>query len=282
MIVQKDPASNSWVWIGGPVLAAQIFDLAKSYDVRQVEMDLEFVLVLMSTEKLRARGVSLFYSDRANWLDYLSLSGDAGSLRISSGGFGAELAYQDNNTGVSLLSQPVVRCIDGEPWKFSTDSEVPVPHSEVVDGVIRQSLDFRTVGFGLSGTVHIVGDDILLRVEQRNGSIAPTTTENASAPTFSVQGLSTALRLGWWEWSVMGGIQVDKEELRRGIFKSSVQSSSDYLVIFVRPRLSLDAPPKAMPAAARPDSREHPLLPVKGWSDFPDGVRPSALPLPTK
>ena len=272
MVVQTEEASNSWVWIGSAVLASQIDQLAKSYDVEQVEMDLEFVLVLLSTDKLKERGLSLFYDQRANWMTGLALNGDSGSLRITSGGWAVDVAFGDATSGLSLLSQPVIRCLDGEPWKFANDSEVPVPRSEYVDGVLRQSVDFRPIGFGLDGVVRIVGERILLQVEQRNGSITPATAkEGFEVPTFNNQTLQTSLDLAWWEWSVLGGIQIDREQLRKGLFRSSVQASSDYLVIFVRPRLALEAAPQAVPVGS--SSTAHPLLdddgllPPKGWQE---------------
>lgn len=258
MVVQKDLESNSWVWIGGPVLGSQILDLARSYDVEQIEMDLEFVLVLLSTDKLKSRGVSIFYQERASWLDALSLVGDAGSLRISSGGWGVELSLADTQSGLTLLSQPVIRCVEGQSWSFANDSEVPVPRSEIVDGTIRNSVDFRPAGFGLEGVVRVVGDQVLLQVEQRNGSIAPSTAGTSEVPIFNNQKLKSTVRLAFWEWSVLGGIQIDREQLRRGLFRHSVQSTSDYLVIFVRPRLALEAPLAAVPVESNEDV--HPLL----------------------
>lgn len=272
MIVQTDKQSNSWVWMGSPVLGAQIRDLATSYDVSQTEMDLDFVLVLVNAERLRANGLNVFYQDKASWLDALSLQGDAGSLRISANGFAVDLSLGESTTGVSLLSQPVIRCLDGQPWNFSTDSEIPVNRSEVIDGVIRQSVEFRRVGFGLDGSVRIVGDSILMSIEQRNGSVSTAAQPNNSeAPVFNVQSLKTTLSLGWLEWSVLGGIQVDKDEVRKGLFRNSFKASSDYLVIFCRPRPSLEAPPSAVPVnRVAPDSNpllDGGVLPPREWLD---------------
>ena len=262
MIVQTDAQSNSWVWIGSSVLGSQILDLAKTYDREQTEMDLDFVLVLVNAEKLHSRGLSFMYSERASWLNAFSLTGDAGSLRFSAGGVALDLSLGDTETGLTLLSQPVIRCLDGAPWKFSTDSNVPVPKSEVVDSTVRQSVEFRPVGFGLDGVVRVVGDKILLTVRQRNGSIAPSATSSGAGtevPTFNDQILETTCQLGFLEWSVLGGIQVDREELRKGLFRNSLKVSSDYLVVFVRPRAALEAPPRAVPVSSAPNSN-HPLL----------------------
>lgn len=285
VVVETDPASNSWVWMGSPLFSDQIRRLGEAFDRAQTEMDLEFVLVLVSTDHLKSKGLSIFYEEKASFLDVLSLSGDAGSLRISSGGWSVGLDFQDSNSGVSLLSQPVVRCLDGNAWEFATDTDVPIPRSEFVDGVLRNLVDYRKIGFGLSGVVRIVGNQILLEVEQRNGSVNPGTgTETGNAPIFQDQTLKTTVKLAWWEWSVLGGIQVDKSQSRKGWFRDSLQVTSDYLVIFVRPRLALDVPPRAVPVD--PSVKSHPLesipqglLPEKGWQDFPDGIKPLALPI---
>ena len=271
MVVQTDDDSNSWVWIGSPVLGSQILDLAKSYDLQQVEMDLDFVLVLLNTEKLKSFGFSMFYNDSASWLTALSLRGDTGSLRLASGGWAVDLDYSNDKTGLSVLSQPVIRCLDGEPWHFATDSEIPVPKSEVVDGVVRRSVEFRKIGFGLEGLVRVVGNSVLLSVEQRNGSVAPAVSRETEFPVFNVQSLKTSCQLAFSEWSVLGGIAVEREESRRGFLRDSMKVTSDYLVVFCRPRLALDAPPKAVPVdGSATDS--HPLLgegvlPPKQWLD---------------
>ena len=288
VVVETDAASNAWVWMGTPLFTEQIQDLAETFDRPQMEMDLEFVLVLISTDRLKSKGISVFYQERASFLDVLNLSGDAGSLRISSGSWGVTLDYGDSTTGVSLLSQPVVRCLDGDRWKFATDTQVPIPRSEYVDGVLRQVIEYRPIGFGLQGVVRVVGNRVLLEVSQRNGSVTPGTNDRTNdAPVFQDQVLETSLQLAFSEWSVVGGIQVDKEQTRKGLFRDSLQVTSDYLVIFCRPRLSLEAAPRAFPVD-RPDElhRLEPvpfdLLPEKGWKDFPDGVPIDLTPVPSK
>lgn len=288
VIVETDIQSNSWVWMGSPVFQEQIQDLARAFDKAQVEMDLEFVLVLISRDKLKAKGISVFYQEKASFLDVLNLSGDSGSLRISSGGWSLGLDLANTTSGVSLLSQPVIRCMDGNAWKFATDTQVPIPRSEYVDGVLRQVVEYRPIGFGLDGTVRIVGNKVLLDVKQRNGSVTPASSDRTNdAPVFQDQILETSLHLAFGEWSVMGGIQVDKEQSRKGLFRDSLQVTNDYLVIFVRPKLSLEAPPRAVPVKS--GLSWHPLgnvpfdlLPEKGWQDFPDGVVIDAMPIPAK
>lgn len=288
IIVETDKESNSWVWIGTPLFSDQITQLGKEFDRKQVEMDLEFVLVLISTDRLKSRGISIFYRQDASFLDVLNLTGDAGSLRISSGSWGVDLEYGDKKSGVSLLSQPVIRCLDGQPWRFATDTQVPIPRSEFVDGVLRQVIEYRPIGFGLDGTVRIVGEKVLLEIKQRNGSVTPASSDRTNdAPIFQDQVLETSLQLAWWEWSVLGGIQVDKEQTRKGLFRDSLQVTSDYLVIFARPRLALETPPKAVPVYQAQDlhpleSFPRDLLPEKGWQNYPDGIAPAALPLPSK
>lgn len=258
LLVERDPVNNAWAWMGSKILTFKILELAKMYDRTQAEMDLEFVLVLLSTSKLRDRGVSLFFDDRALWMNALTLDGDSGSLRITSSGVSMDLSLQNSNGAVSVLSQPVIRVMDSDPWEFATDTEVPVPASDVVDGVVRQTVDYRTIGFGLKGTVRCVGKSVIMQIEQRNGSVVTKPAGTSSLPEFSNQRISTSLQLAWWEWSVLGGIQVDKEEMTRGIFRDKVQSSSDYLVIFVRPRLALSPPLRAVPVLS--DDDVHPLL----------------------
>lgn len=265
MVVDRDETSNSWVWIGTPLLGAQILDLASSYDIEQMEVDLEFCLVLISTDRLKSNGLSLFYQRHATWLNSLSLTGDADSLLVSTGAGAVRFDFANNDSGVTLLSQPVIRCVDGQAWQFANDSEVPVPKSDTVNGVTQNSVEFHATGFGLTGTMHVVGDQILLKVNQRNGSISPATAASYNVPTFNNQKMETTLALKLWRWAVLGGIQVDKEQIKKTFFSKTVESTTDYLIVFVRARDSLVAPPKAVPVA---DDREQSPL-IRDYSVLP-------------
>jgi len=265
MVVQTDSESNSWVWIGSPLLGAQILELAKAYDIEQQEMDLEFVLLLMNSDRVRSYGVSFFYQQQASFLNTLSLAADASSLQISTRGGGVRFDLGDSQSGFQVLSQPVIRCSDGQPWSFSSDADVPVPRSDISEGVTRQSVEFKPSGFGLDGLVHVVGKHMYMKVTQRNGSISPATAASFNVPTFNNQKLTTTVALVDWKWSVLGGIQIDKETFKRGFFGKSAEQSSDYLIIFVRPRGALTMPPMAqiVPDYLVPkddDKKAHPLL----------------------
>jgi hypothetical protein len=285
---ELDAGTNSWVWFCTPHQAEQILALAKAFDVRQHEMDLEFCLVLLNQDKIRSMGLSVLFDSSASWLSALSLEGDSGSLRLSLDRFAIDVDVQHTDAVASVVSVPVIRAFEAVPWEYNIDNEIPLPRSDVIhNGVVRNSVEYRKVGFGLSGKVTMAGDDVLLSVKQRNGSVSQRPSSVGQYPEFGTQDLSTTVRLAWWEWSVLGGIQVEKSSIIKGRFWSDkVQQSSDYLVIFVRPRLALSAPPKAVPVGssrkpAETDRKEHPLLPLKG-GDFPDGKPTLGLPLPEK
>lgn len=285
LLVEQDMESNAWVFMGSPLLAVQIRELAKLYDKPQTEMDLDFVLVLVSEDALKNFGMGIFKDSEASWLSTLSLTGDTGSLRLASGSWGVELNYQADNSSIAVLSQPVIRCVSGANFTFSTDTDYPIPRSQILDGLTQNSIDYRSIGFGLEGVVNVVGSKLKLALQQRNGSVANRTVSGAGqVPEFAVQTLKSSLFLSWWEWSVAGGIQVDREEISKGLFKHRAETSRDYLVIFVRPRDTLKAPPRALPAGAlTPEefySQENPLLPAKGVistnksEDFPSFIEP--------
>ena len=260
LAAELDVATNSWVWTGNKTAGAKLEALAGQFDKEQMELDLEFCLVVMNTNKLRDRGLSIFYDPRASWLNVLRLDGDNGSLRIAAKGFSIDLAYEDSNAAAKVISLPVIRCVDGAPWSFTTDTQIPIARSDITDGTIRQSVEYREVGFGLKGIVRVLPRDCVLEVEQRNGSVKTTSTgSSVEAPAFTSQTLDTTLKLAWWQWSVLGGINIDREETRKGIFRDKILKSADFLVIFVRPRLALTAPTSAVPV--HQDKTAHPLLP---------------------
>lgn len=278
---ETDISSNSWIWLCTPFQALQIKQLAETMDRKQLEMDLEFCLVLMNQDRIRSRGLSVLYDESATWLNALHLDGDTGSLRLATNGFALDLTLDHSDGAASIVSCPVIRVMESSPWNYSIDSEIPIPRSDIVDGTVRNAFEYHKVGFGLSGNVTVAGNQVILALEQRNGNVAERTAVENRPPEFSTQELKTTVRLAWWEWSVLGGIHIDRTSLVTGIFKKEIKSTSDYLVIFVRPRLALSAPPKAVPLAnGRSSNREtHPLLPPKGWQDFPDGIPLNTLPV---
>jgi hypothetical protein len=284
---ELDAVTNSWVWFCTPHQAEQIRGLALAFDRRQQEMDLEFCLLLVNQDKIRSMGLSVLYNPGASWLTALKLDGDAGSLRLSLDNVAVDVTMQHTDAAAMVLQVPVLRVMESVPWTFDDSTEVAIPESDVVNNVVRNSVKYRKIGFGLSGVVRITGNDVVLNVKQNNGSILHRPTTQGEYPEFGTQELNTSCRMSWWEWSVLGGIQVDRKAVLKGWFSDKVQETTDYLVIFVRPRLSLSAPPRAVPAGSsrKPQAKdrgEHPLLPVKGWSDFPDGVPTSSIPLPEK
>jgi hypothetical protein len=283
---ERDTATNSWVWFCTPHQAEQILALARAFDVRQQEMDLEFCLVLVNQDKIRSLGLSVLFNADASWLSALDLTGDSGSLRLSFDNWAVDLQAQHTDAVASVVSVPVIRAIESVPWEYNIDTEVPLPRSDVIQNVVRNSVEYRKIGFGLSGTVNMAGNDVLLALRQRNGSVSTRPNAAGQYPEFGTQDLSTTVRLAWWEWSVLGGIQVERSNVIKGWWSDRVQESSDYLVIFVRPRLTLSAPPKAVPVGSsrKPvelDRREHPLLPLKS-GEWPDGKPVLGLPLPEK
>lgn len=274
LLVSRDEESNSWVWMGTPALSCQIKVLAELSDKGQTEIDLDFVLVLLSEDDLRQFGVSAFYDEGASWLSMLSLQGDSGSLRIASGSWGLELNAGADVSSVVVLSRPVIRCLSGAPFEFSTDSEIPIPQTQIYEGTVKNSVDYRTVGFSVAGSCVVVGERLRLQLDQRNGSVknrsVSTDSTMPSAPEIAVQKLKSSCFLSWWEWSPVGGLQVDREEISKGWFKRKNEKSRDYLVIFARPRDALKCPPRAFPpslAGEMSSSENGLLLPPLGALD---------------
>lgn len=279
--VDRDESSNTWVFLGDPASVAQLIDIAESIDTEQLEFDLDFCLVMLNRDKLKERGLSIFYQEDASWLSMLSLRANGGSLRLAAGEFAIDFNYSNNSDSVAVVSVPSIRCLDGNPWRFETKTEVPVPRSDISDGTVRQSIEYRAVGFGLDGVARVHGDNgLILDIKQNNGAVTNKQLAGNDVPEFQVQTLQTSVKMSFSEWSVLGGLNVEKEELRKGIFSKSHTTSADYLVIFVRPRISLTAPPRAVPIPAAGD--EHPLLPPKPQKGFTGYEVPTLPDLPER
>ena len=292
-----DSGANSWILRGSPQQVEQLKRIASIVDVEQTELDLDFLLIAVSEDWLRSIGVSAAYQEGAAWLPSFSLDASGASLRIASDAFSIDVSAQASNSSARLVSSPVVRCVTGEPWQFSADQQIPVAALQRSEGVVSTSYNYQSIGLGFSGTVQKAGPKgaYRLNLNQRNGNVENTVKDATAPPAFRSQMLQTSLVIELGRWSCIGGVSSWSIEKQKKLFGASEKEAQDLLLIFVRPRDSLNVAPRAYPVGTPPghlsdfgqtpwqlSPTEHPLLPAKGWREWPDGIKPKGLPVSTK
>lgn len=272
--VSVDPGANAWVMRGSPSEVEMLKAMAKALDVASEEIDLDFVLVAVSEQWLDSIGLSVLFNEGASYLSAFSLDGSGGSLRLSSGNVAVSLTYQDASESVALVAAPVVRCMTGDPFSFSNDTELPVPSLARSEGVVTSGVDYRSVGLGITGTVRALpGGSYRLVLEQRNGTIGKTVAVGgADVPQAQTQTLKTSVVVERDRWSCAGGVRTSRTITRKRLLGKSEEQTEDLLLVFVRARSSLELTPRAFPVDMErpetandlpfePSSLDHPLLP---------------------
>lgn len=278
-----DLGSNSWIMRGPPQSVNQLEKIAQYLDVTQTEIDLDFLLCAVSESWLRAAGITAAYQDGASWLSAFSLGHEGSTLRLESNGLAVDLSLEDSNSSARLVSAPVVRCVTGEPWEFSADQQVPVESVQRSEGIVSTSFQYQQVGLGFSGVLQKAGptNSFRLALTQRNGSADEPKTET-SPPSLRTQTLRTSLVVEIGRWSCVGGVGSWKTTKKRRLLGFSESEEQDLLLIFVRPRDSLQVAPRAFPVGDGPEHLDewgqnpwdlpanvHPLLPPKKGQTVP-------------
>lgn len=282
--VLVDDASNSWSWIATEEEGKSLVALAKSLDKRVQELDLDFSIVTVSAEHIRAAGLQAVFGPglAEHTTSSLGFSTLQGSLAL--GNFNLKFDAQALAARSSVISTPLVRTEVAKPFRFSSAREVPIRTSTVSEGVVRDSIEYREIGLVFSGNTRTIGERLHLELLIENGTIVEDNERDVPAPTFQTQKATVNGSLEWHRWSLYAALRVDAESIKSGIFSRSNSKNSDLLLVFVRPRFQLYNPPMAKPVNLQTDydewllNTDSKLLPPVNWDK-----NQSALPvLPQK
>jgi len=256
LVVSTDLSSNTWFWVAPKGLDFDIFAFARSYDHSLNDLDLDFVLIAISEDWLKSRGISALFAEGENFLSGLDLDFDRAGLTLSYKGLRVDVGASNSRSKVRVVTSPSVRCVVGRPWRFRTIQRIPFQVTSDTETSVRTSTEFIEAGLTLSGTVHALRDSFRLILNQENSS--PVASVDGP-PVIESQELTTALDLEWDRWSVAGGVRARRFERVRGIFGSRSLDAHDHIVVFVRPRNNVQASiPVAVPVSDDPLLYEHP------------------------
>ena len=278
-----DPESNSWRWIANEIDTAIFQNLASTIDVPSTELDLDFVLLAVAEDGVKELGLTGLFRDGSSFRTLFDLGFSTSGLTLGFDGISTTINFRNLSTHSRVVSAPFVRAVSGRPFRFESVEEFPIPQTTVVDNVTRQSFEYRSIGLTFNGTVHALNSELRLNLVVETGSV--TDSEFETAPVFRNNTANVSGKLAWSRWSLIGGLRVDSGSTRKGIFSRSRESSSDLLLVFVRPRKEFpNTSPPPLPSHESLGLRfhDHSLLPpFPSSSVFSSGLRPlQALPVP--
>lgn len=274
VILALDVVSNSWILRGPPYEVASMERVAQQLDIKQDELDLDFLLVAVAEDWVASWGIDAHFKDGASWLSAFNLDSEGASLRFRSGSVAIDLSAERGKSAARLVSSPVIRVMTGEQWEFSADTQIPVPVLQRSEGVVSTAYEYREVGLGLAGVVRQSdGGMYRMHIEQRNGNVEASAKQAAGEPPqIREQVLKSMVGLELSKWSCVGGVRSWRTETKKRLFGSEDREEQDLLLIFCRPRRGLGGEPQAWQAGDEPPRLEsmgeaawetsgHPLLP---------------------
>gem|GEM_PF-6827047 len=276
----QDSQSNSWRWIATEVQSEVFTQLASSLDVSGTEMDLDFVLLAVSEDGVNELGLTGLFRDGASFRTLGDLGFSTAGLSLGFKGVQLDFSAEKLLAHSRVVSAPFVRVLSGQEFRFESVDEVPVESTVVSDGISQTSFQFRRVGLRFNGTASAIASRASFELNVESGSVGDAGTNGV--PSFRTDSSSVSGFLEWARWSLVAGLVVDSETERKGFLSRSSQSTSDLLLVFVRPRLNFpsETPPPlpSSPVGIGLKWADDPmLLPPFGDSSSDDFMR--ALPV---
>jgi len=210
-----DPASNQVILRD---VALPLIDAIKQLDITREVLRIDCVVLLAVIEDGSAFSVDWLVN--AGGLN-LHRGLDAGAVAASGSASGYSLGLQTGALEIVLngmvksgsarvISRPTLTVASGELGKISSGREVPIPIRSQNSFQATTSVDYRKVALQLEFTPRLVGEEVWLKLTQKNDQIAGVAKiDSNEIPIIQVQALESTLRLPLGRWLTCGSVVVD-------------------------------------------------------------------------
>ena len=130
-----------------------------------------------------------------------------GGLDLSTDWFTIAIEKAKTQERLAILARPALILSPGESATISSGREVPLPVSNVQDGNLQTTVEFRSVALLLEVSLEEIGNGIGLRVSQVNEEITgETLIAGTSVPELASQRWESSLRPVFGRWYALGGV----------------------------------------------------------------------------
>lgn len=157
------------------------------------------------------------------WGGKLSLSNgstdaDPTALRFSSSMLDVAISALDADSRFKQISDPHVRVVSGERVRLNVGSQVPTLGSisyQGSSGTPVQSVEYQDAGLIFDVQPVVMGDVVLVRLNEQMSSFVATTTGVNNSPTKNTREMSTVVNMRDGEVVVLGGLVQDQDTSSR-------------------------------------------------------------------
>lgn len=234
-------------------------------------------------DKSAQRGFDLVAAIQSVTGSGISASVGGGGLTVNASAADVALALTAICDGsvVQVVQRPHVQLQQGAVSRVESIQEVPVPETQVSQGISQTSVIYRKVGLQLSVEPYFLGGDQLrLAVQQTNGLIGQTVRiGDNEVPVIQSQTVNTSVQMAIGETVVLGGVTTLRERTNKGLLRTTHEVSEGTLYVVLStyydvpkclpvplPRSGVAAAPLAPPDMMSPDEWiMGELLPAKAW-----------------
>lgn len=259
-----DERANAWIIRAPTDVMGEYEKVVQALDVRPDQVDMDFLLVAVSQDRVEALGLSGLLMSGAPHLEGVSLKFEPSGLNLRVGSSSLNLDIDKGRQAVHVVTLPVIRAVAGEPFKLDSVDEVPIAQTTYREDVESRTYEYRKIGLGIAGNIQRVGPSLVLSLKQSNGSVV---RESEVAPTFRTSTTETVAWLQPGEWTVVSGLTMERRVWRRGFLERKDDQEKDLVLLFARARSSVGSSQVSefveiddMPAL---DGGDHPLLPAR-------------------
>lgn len=214
--VEVLPTTNALIITGTEQQLAKIDALMKGIDKPQRQVFIEAIITESSVDKSHEVGVNLNAAFKhAGFITNTTIASlmSDNVLVYERGNSSALVKAIDSNENAELLSRPQMLIMDRESGYITVGQNVPfITSTEVTDGGNTiNTIERQDVGVSLNVKPHVMGDYVVLEIEQESQSV--TNSTQAADIIINKRTLKTVAKVKSRETIVLGGLISTEEKI---------------------------------------------------------------------
>lgn len=192
-----------------------VIKLLAELDTMPKSLVLKLALIEFSQSSDKARSFDFALTALSNKLNLVYQAGQSLANKLTFSGLTVQAALSaiEGDSRFNYLANPTLKILDNTTSKFIVGTEVPTrgQSSQTQNGIVIQSIDYKTSGIIITAKPQINGDSIILDLSQELSNFSQTTTSNIDSPSILKRSSNTVLDLRFGETTVIAGLDETRD-----------------------------------------------------------------------
>lgn len=222
-----------------------ITKLLAELDTMPKSLVLKLALIEYSQSSDKARSFDFALTALSDKLNLVYKAGQSLANKLTFTGLSVQAALSaiEGDSRFNYLANPTLKILDNTTSKFVVGTEVPTrgQSSQTQNGIVIQSIDYKTSGIIITAKPQINGESIILDLSQELSNFSQTTTSNIDSPSILKRSSNTVLDLRYGETTVIAGLDETRDNATTSGFSflpsflksSSAQKSKSQILLLV-------------------------------------------------